>query len=263
MRTIGPNEQIVISVPVIDEDGNPVTPTALAWVLRDENDEIIRPSEDIEIVEDQTDYDITVPASSNIELGPRSVELRITHAGGVSISSVVYGVIERARLIYATNSFQTLSQAIFLARDIPNIDSFLAASRNEQEKGLIEAFYRLTRLNFVIPPNEYTDTQSRILMECAGRLTPRMWAEITPELLNEYPARFLLALRKAQIAEANEIASGDPIAAKRRAGLLSESIGESSMMFRTGVRPLELGTSRVALSYLTGYLNNRLTIGRA
>jgi hypothetical protein len=115
----------------------------------------------------------------------------------------------------------------------------------------------------VIPWPELLDMQSRIAPHYKADITPRMWPLMTEDLFAQYPEAFREALKRAQVVEANQILTGDGYASRRKAGLMSESVGESSMMFKAGVRPLDLGISREALDYLTGFLNNRITTTRA
>ena len=70
----------------------------------------------------------------------------------------------------------------------------------------------------------------------------------------------LAAIAKAQIAEADFMMGGDTVEDKRRTGLMSETVGESSNMFRPG-KPLVLAGSEKALRYLTGYITWSRRIG--
>jgi hypothetical protein len=91
-----------------------------------------------------------------------------------------------------------------------------------------------------------------------------MWPLMTASVWQEYPAYFRDALARAQVIQANALLTFDPIADRRRAGVFSEKIGESSMMFKNGVRKLDEDTvCRPALNELAQFINNRITLTRA
>jgi hypothetical protein len=90
-----------------------------------------------------------------------------------------------------------------------------------------------------------------------------MWPLMTNALFSRYPPIFVTALCRGQVSEANAILAGDPIGDKIRSGLFSEKIGESSMMFRSGIGPLKTTVSRETLQYLQGYTNNRVYTTRS
>lgn len=82
------------------------------------------------------------------------------------------------------------------------------------------------------------------------------------ELDSELDPAFLRALQRAQVLEANELLDINSIHRKRLDGLMSETIGESSMMFRPGnISNFEL--SRRSQFALRNYLVIRARIGRA
>jgi hypothetical protein len=193
---------------------------------------------------------------------------RITTAQGrVNEASIRLRVISEEAslapiaLLRLVNSFQTYPEAIQLSREIPGLVAWGAKTDIERSAALVEAYERLIRLGYRIPRPE-VDTMDRIDSGLALDLSPRHWEIMTIGDFDGLPARFTRALRKAQIAEAEDILGGDVIAGRRKAGLLSESVGESSMMFRTG-KPLNLGISGAALAYLTGYINIRMTTVRS
>jgi hypothetical protein len=149
-----------------------------------------------------------------------------------------------------------------IAREIPNIPGWEGAADRDRLTALLDAYDRLTRIGFRIPRRFLGDWQSRIEWTSEEFIPPLRWSEMTLQRFNDYHPRFKTALRKAQVCEADVILGGDVIADRRRAGLLSESIGESSMMFRSG-KPLNLGISHRSLEYLSGFVDIRITMGRA
>lgn len=159
------------------------------------------------------------------------------------------------------NSFQTYAEAAQLSREMSGLAAWTASSDIDRSKALIDAFERLIRVGYRVPRPD-SDLQSRFDANYATEISPRHWDIVTLPEFEALPARFLRALRKAQIAEAEVILGGDLISGRRRAGLMSETVGESSMMFRPG-KPLQLGVSEQALVYLTGFVNLRMTMVRS
>ncbi|MFS9663285.1 hypothetical protein Q6320_28145, partial [Klebsiella pneumoniae] len=68
------------------------------------------------------------------------------------------------------------------------------------------------------------------------------WERITSEQCADLPDYFKEALLLATVNEACEIATGNDIASAREDGILSESIGDTTYMYRT----ITLATVRVA-----------------
>ena len=75
------------------------------------------------------------------------------------------------------------------------------------------------------------------------------------------PSAFLIALRKAQISEADIVMGGGSVHRKREDGLMSDTVGESKIMFRPG-KPVVLPVDRRTLSYLSGYIYHGLSLTR-
>jgi hypothetical protein len=190
-----------------------------------------------------------------------------TTAGRVNEASIRLKVVSEESslapidLVVLTNSFQSYADAMLLSREMSGLAAWSAASDIDRSKALIDAFERLIRVGYRVPRPD-SDLQSRFDANYATEISPRHWDIVTLPEFEALPARFLRALKKAQVAEAEVILGGDLISGRRRAGLLSETVGESSMMFRPG-KPLQLGVSEQALVYLTGFVNLRMTMVRS
>jgi hypothetical protein len=264
MKTFPVGTDAVVEVSFLDNDGSPVTPTALAYVVKDGQGEEIVPLTTIATLTG-TSTDINVPHGLLTTPGGYSVELFITIAGGqVFIQEEVFAVQPQTRLEFLVNTFQTRANALYVAGSIPNLISWMGAGKDDQTVALIEAFRRITLLNFFIPWPEVLDLQNRIAPRYQSHLTPRMWPLMTPEIWTIYPDYFKDALNRAQVIQANALLTPDPMGDRRRGGLFSEKIGESSIMFKNGVRPLDGdGVNRDAINVLAQFLNNRITITRS
>ncbi|MCK1543418.1 hypothetical protein IVB12_15990 [Bradyrhizobium sp. 179] len=263
MKTFPVGTDAVVEIAFLDNDGNPVTPTALSYVVKDgEGQEVVALTPIADLT--GTSTDITVPNGLIATPGGYSIELFITVADGqVFVQEEVFSVKPTAQLQFLVNTFQTRANALYVASQIPNLTAWMGAGKDDQTTALIESFRRLSLLNYVIPRPE-VDAQDYLDMECAWRLTPRMWPLMTTSVWQEYPAYFKEALNRAQVIQANQLMTFDPMADRRRAGVFSEKIGESSLMFKNGVRPLEEDTvCRPALNVLAQFINNRISITRS
>jgi hypothetical protein len=264
MKTFPVGTDAVVEVAFLDNDGNPVTPIALSYVVKDATGENVVDATAIAGLTG-TSTDIAVPHGLISTPGGYSVELFITVAGGqVFIQEEIFAVQPQARLQFLVNTFQTRASAAYVSSSIPNLISWMGADKDDQTVALIEAFRRITLLNFFIPWPEVLDLQNRIAPRYQSHLTPRMWPLMTPEIWAIYPDYFKDALNRAQVIQANALLTSDPMADRRRGGLFSEKIGESSIMFKNGVRPLDNdNVSRDAMNVLAQFINNRISITRS
>lgn len=269
MKTIPVGHAATIEFPLLDLNGAAVEPTGLAYELRDQEGELLLPAMSLTVTPGMTIATVQIPAEHNDELlapiEARVVVLHVTSAAGVQALEQIYLVAKSSRLEVMSNSFQTLATAAAEAAQMPNLLGWDAATDPERTNAMFEAFLRLTRLGYRIRRPEDIDFQNVILdFNHNEIIEPRLWPLIDKDrwFSTRYPEIFRAALRRAQIAEANEILRGDRINEKRRSGIMSETIGESSMMFRVG-KPLDLGISASALHYVTGYVQTRLTVTRA
>lgn len=262
MITVPVGTQAVLTVPFADSTGAAVTPVSASYQVLDGDDQVLVTDTGVSV--SGPTVDITVPADINAAVGARSIHLKMTLANGtVLFADTIYGVVEAVRLQFLKNTFQTYQQALFTARDLPGVTKFTSSVRDDQQLAMIEAFRRLTLLNYFIPWPEFVDVMNYLYPRYAWHITPRMWPQMTPDLYGQYPAAYHRAMQQAQVIEANAILTGNKMDDKIRAGLLAWSVGESKMMFKSGVSPLRPSVSRDTLNYLKGWLNNNYTITRS
>ena len=88
------------------------------------------------------------------------------------------------------------------------------------------------------------------------------WERITSEQFADLPDYFKEALLLATVNEACEIANGNDIASAREDGILSESIGETTNMYRTR-KVANVRVARSTWRLLISYINNRMIVRRA
>ncbi len=268
MNSYAAGTAVTVTIPLEDLNGDALTPTALSWRLVNENEVEVKAPTALAVDPAATEVIILINQSYNMLVDMqasalREIELSVTTAAGVILLRAAYLVAAPVGINVLKNSFQTYGQARLLATQIPNLLGWETSDENLQRTAMAEAFVRLTRLGYRI--KEYTGDalwQSKIDPTYDTRISPRAWSMIARSDWDDLPLPFRTAMARAQLIEANEILSGNVIEDRREAGLLSESIGESSMMFRSG-KPLQMGVSARALREVEGYVDIRMTTTRA
>lgn len=252
----------VVELPFWNDDGDPVTPTGLSYrVLDSTGAETVAATTIADL--SGTETIITVPSAVLTAPGAYQIELSISVSAQTYIQEAIFTVTPVTRLEILKNTFQSRLNAVYLGTMIPNLTYWIGAEREDQEVALIEAFRRITLLNFYIPWPDAIDVMNRIAPAYQSHITPRMWPLMTSEIWATYPEYFRQAVLNAQVVEANAVLTVDPMKSRREGGLFSEKIGESSIMFKSGVRPLSDGLSRDAMSILSQFIANRITVTRS
>jgi hypothetical protein len=269
MKTYPVGVAVTVTIPLVDFNGDPVTPTGLSYVVYNENDEEVVEETALDVTEGMTDAEITVPGDLNTVVegapaGIRTVVLQIDVEGGSFRIDLLYKLRANVPLVLLKNSFQTYAGAQLLASEMTRMFGWDGADDATRQAALVEAYERLTRVGYRVRRPQDIDFQNTVgeLNDLEDIIEPRSWPVLQLTRWQNLPDHFKRALKRAQVLEANEILRGDKIGEKRRSGLMSESIGESSMMFRPG-KPLQLGISAPALEALTGYINIRMTLTRS
>lgn len=268
MRSFPVGVAVTVSIPLVDLNGDPVSPTGLVYRVIDENEiQVAAPITVGSVDSTLTDLEVVVPGNVNVlgagqVSGLRVVVLAVTSAAGTFEIESSYVLRATQRLVVMENSFQPYRAALLVAEDMVRVEDFRAADDAARQSALIEAYQRLTRLGYLIRWPENVDAQNCLHWRQAWEITPLMWPLIDQTQFMTYPENFRKAISRAQVAEANALLKTDVLGDRRRAGLFSEKIGESSIMFRQG-KPLDLGMSSEALECLSGYVNMRMTITRS
>jgi hypothetical protein len=264
---------VEVVVPFTDLNGNAVTPLSLSAALYDGNDEEIVDFGSLPLDAGATSRSIVIPRAFNVlEDGAlrtaRILRIVIDTTAGAIRRSHSYVVEAEQRLVQMTNTFLTYEAAEIAALDTPNTSGWNVSSEDQRKAALIEAFNRLTSIPMRYSPMTTTQLQQsgwdRLIPDdfTSERYIARdQWSEITPEIFGELPAHFRKALRKAQFIEANELLQGDNVAKKHRAGIVTETIGESSVTLRAG--RLDYGISQQTMAALAGYIHFNARIVRA
>jgi len=253
---------VEVVVNFTDLNGDPIVPTNLSAALYDGDDQLVVDFGDLPFDVETGSKAIVVAGEFNMLTGDETRAARIlrvvlTTASGDVTRAHSYLLEGEFRLALMQNSFMTYEAAEILALDRANLNGWRVADEQKRYAALIEAFNRLTHL-----PMRFTDTldQDHIVEE-DHIILRQDWSEISAEEFLIFPDHFRKALRNAQLTEANELLQGDTLARKHRAGIVTETIGESSVTLRKG--QIDYGVSNQTLSHLTGYIYFNMRIARA
>lgn len=226
-----------LTVDIKDASGAPVAPTNIAVEVRDGAGNLL------EVVVPLLASPATIAINNELGTPPlRGGEVRsakvtydyLDEQGATQTNSVTITYLVEAGVQVGRNSVVAEAAADLFAQ---GLEGWAAADDAARRRALIEAFFRLARL----------------------RLRVNLLDGPIPA---DAPSEFVTALMSAQVLEADTILGGEPEQARRKTGLLSESAGESSMMFRTG-GVMKLPVSPRTLEALRGFFTLNTVIGRA
>lgn len=252
---------VTVGVAFTDLNGQPVVPSAVTAILYDGEDQLVHDFGVLTFAGGDTSVNVVIDAAYNA-LGAGELQaarvLRVvitTDAGEIRRSSS-YIIQGEKRLSIMDNSFMSIEVAEITARDTPNLDGWAAATDDQKYAGLINAYNKLTRIPMRFITYKVEDTE-----HCYPIENIVIWGDITFEQFQGFPASFRRALRQAQLCQADAILENDPIAKRQRAGIISETVGESSVMLRGG--QLSLDVDSRAAECLKGYIYYNLRTARA
>jgi hypothetical protein len=191
----------------------------------------------------------------------RLISLRMSSAGVTApvIQTVEYiisdGSIEADGLVVGTNSFQSYPEALIVADTMGDLNGWDGTDYAGRVRAMQQSYYFLSRLSYeILYDQEDVYFKNRAswglpYINTIGNLAAYSKDQYLG--LDEY---FRAALCKAQICEASEILTVDPMASLREGGVTQQVVGDTSVTFRAGTAPLKLTVSKRTLSYLQGYV---------
>ncbi|WP_065523413.1 hypothetical protein, partial [Klebsiella pneumoniae] len=221
---------------------------------------------------------VTVPGAINA-LGERERDLRrvtlSVDAGGAFITKEQqYIVLRSFELSVPKQSFISIGEAQLQAIDMLNGGSLLTGGEGDLRRQLIEATKRIKSMSFSIRRiygmdwDDYDRPQnmlqtSTLPFRWAGQYTSDIvdWDKLTDDDFMEFPEAFRNALALAVVNEASEIAGGSDIQRAREDGIVSESIGETTMAYRQGKGAVSI-VAKTTWRMLLKYMDNRVIVRR-
>ena len=253
--------QVTVNVPFKDSQGNVIVPTAASYRVLDEAGTELVAATSASVGADP--IPVVVPAAKNTlaagtPQGYRTVEMSFTIAGGTVVATPGYIVESGSVLIIMTNSYQTFGSAEMHAAALQDLKKWDDKTERERKMAMIQAYHRLGTLTYKI--NDRVTDQSSI--DFGKQQTVLSINRLTVAQFDLLLATFRDAIKRAQVAEADVILDNDSIIGRRRDGLMSESVGETSQFFRPS-KPLTLPVSNRALRELQGFVHFSGTLARA
>lgn len=254
-------------IPVTDEAGNKIDGVSASWELFDERGNSIDAGAvtDFDAAADSVSFEIEA-ASLDLPAGQVSAGREIVVFLNLVDDSVAevrdyFLVVSPQPLAIMTNSFLTYPEAIALRMEFGQLTGWDGQARTIQSSALAQAFRNLCKMSFKVPGYNGTLDNQKKAYWGTGSDAP-FWdrggrrvrvATLTAEDFDALPEAFRRALQRAQLAEANVLLGGDPIGDKRKAGMISETVGESSAFFNS--KPyLNLPISRQAYDEVQRYV---------
>jgi hypothetical protein len=248
-------------VPFVDLNNAAITPISVTATLYNGDDELMETFNPVTFTEGASSTTITILPGYNVMAEGATREARILRvslstAAGIIKKSLSYILEAEQRLVIMDNTFQSYEAAEIVTMDITHADGWRVADEGLRKTALTEAFRHLTNT-----PMHYAhkDSDDRVISE--GTISRDEWLGLSQETFQSLPSRFKRALKLAQVLEADHILKGDEVGDKRRAGIIKETIGESSVTLNNG--NLNYGLCEHARAALVGYLNFDMRIKRA
>ena len=242
---------VPLSIPLIDDEGRPLSPTALAYRVLDDEGEEVQASTSVSLPSGNK-VNLTIPAATNTlvdnTIGFRRIELTIT-AATTEVVLVDYLLEEQQLFVVPENSFMTYETALIVARSTVPLNGWNAASEETRKFALFRAFDQLNSFSY-----EFRYTNGDAEVATIEELDEESYARLTTKQLGDF--------RKAQLMQADYLLGGSPIERDIQDGLQSSTVGEVSQFYRP--RPtLNLAVCKNALSYIGKYIDWNVRLGRA
>ncbi|MGU5794259.1 hypothetical protein ACV1DW_15620 [Aeromonas hydrophila] len=249
---------VSIAIP-FEHDGYPVTDViSVEWSVRDEQGYSILAGSSVPDA-GSTEVVVYIDGYLNEPLNETYTTYEVAYklvTGSKEIpSSVVYQVEKEGAIQEWKNTLITPLRGLSMMREIPNMNEFAAANRDEQKAALLFAYRALCSLKFNtnVFPKEYQVINGEKVTSLR-QLTEEAWHACSSQFLDD--------LRVAQMIEANDSLVSPELGAMREAGVLSYTVGEVKQ-FVSSQRPLTVGLCPAAMRKVGRYLDMSRRIGRA
>lgn len=200
-----------------------------------------------------TELAVVIPVEANtLAVGERrafrTVRVSLVTEGSQNEIRLLDYIIEGESLLEIWgNTYQSYGDAVLLAMDIPNLESWNFATKSQRVTALIAAHHAIQELTF---------------RSSVNGLVPYDLTKITLPQFRALDPAFIESIMRAQVIEANELLDDDEITKLRELGVMSKTVGESKMFFRSN-RGTQNVVTRRTLKELHRWLDTETRIGRA
>lgn len=271
MNTYLAASDVNLSFPVVDAQGQPLLPSAASYRVLDEDGNVLVGP----VTVDGTVNPIVIlipaalnqtpqPPASNLvpQFGTlrayRRCELTLSTGGGDVLLTQEYILAPNANsiLVPGTNSFQTINKAELVALDLPNLNGWNGATRDQRVSAMIQARLNLGQMSYRY---RWSENWQNFIFPEFGIYSI---IQFTQDQYLSLPVDFRQSMERAQILEADDLLGTDPVLAKRQQGITSETIGSSTTMFGQ-VRPVRQLICPRAMHELSRYIVKRIRLSRA
>ncbi|HHT4259129.1 TPA: hypothetical protein ACTYZB_004796 [Klebsiella variicola] len=249
-----------------------------SYSVKDASGTVITSGVNVPVSEGQLSVSITIPGSVNVlgdkERDLRRVTLLISTGGAVVKKEQQYIVLHSFELQVPGQSFISIADAQLQAIDLMNSADLLSGDEGDIRRQLIEATRRVKSMSFSLKRifdmdwDDYGRPQNMLQTSTlpfywAGQYTSDTvdWEKLSDEDFAKFPDKFRNALAMAVVNEASEIAGGSDIQRAREDGIVSESIGETTMAYRQGKSAVSV-VSKTTWRMLLKYMDNRVIVRR-
>lgn len=261
------------TISVVDDAGNKIDGVSASWELFDDRGVSITAGAiaDFDATADAVTFEVdaaSLALPANATSAGREIVVSLTLADGDKVELRDYFLVVSAQpLALMQNSFVTYPEALALRQEFGKLDGWDVNERARQASALTEAYRRLCRMSFRAPG--YRNSQNNVGYAAFGTgIEETLFggnrcrvSTLTLEEFDALPEPFRRAMKRAQLAEADALLGGDPIGDKRKAGIISETVGESSAFFQS--KPyLNLPISRQAYEEVKRYVFLKIKIQR-
>lgn len=269
-RTAGQIARFTMSLH--DSAGNDYGATAAAWELFDE-DAVSLATGIVDLTGAVAAVTFSVPAAeltlaAGVPHAGREIVLTLTTPDGEIEVRDYFVLAASAPLVRFGNSILSYPGALAVREGFgPSLPAWDGATDQQRIGALIHAHANIARIAFTVPfdrgARQDTDfaaygTGDDFVWDRSRRVSLN---SMTAERWAQLPKTFTDAVSRATVVEADTLLGGDSIGDKRRDGIISETIGESSTFYQS--KPiLDLPISRRAYSILRRFINIEIGASR-
>lgn len=257
-------------IAVTTEDGIAVAPVSAVWTVRDEDGLDVASGT---ATVNGTSVEFTIPAQNmvlpaGVSAGGRELEITAQTGTDSIIIQEFFLIVARQPLVRFRNTLVTYTEALAIRHGFgPVLAGWDGADDAMRISALINAFDSLARVTYAVSSlREGTSSKDYAAYGTGSDEIFDMRRAVRIDAIDQarfadLPERFCKAIRRAQMIEADVILGGDEVARVREAGIISETIGESSTFYSS--KPfLNLPMSRRTYEVLKPYIVINVSIGR-